>query len=321
MENLKAAVIGTGYLGKFHAEKYVNLPDVELFAVCDTNPQTVEEIANKFKVKAYTDYRDLLGKIDAVSIAVPTLLHFAVAKFFLENKVHVLLEKPITSTLQEADTLIAIARQNNTKLQIGHLERFNPALLALQPILGKPKFIESYRIAPFNPRGADVNVILDLMIHDIDLIQKMIASPITSIDASGIPVISQTTDIANARIHFANHAIANVTASRVSLKAERKMRIFQPEAYISIDFQNKTYIVHQRDTGEIFPGIANIKRQEFMLEQGDALYDEIAAFITAIHNNTEPLVTGEDGRNALQTALQITEMVNQQIEMFSTEFI
>jgi predicted dehydrogenase len=312
MQKLKIAVVGVGYLGKFHAQKYTQLPESELVAVCDSNAEVAQVIADEHGVEVYTDYNDLLGKVDAVSIVVPTQKHYEVAKIFLENGVHVLLEKPITSTVEQARELVQIANRNKLVFQIGHLERFNPAVMALEDVLKEAQFIESHRIAPFNPRGADVNVILDLMIHDIDIILDFVRSPVKSIQANGVPVLSNDIDVANARIQFENGCVANVTASRVSMKSERKMRIFQPDAYITIDFQNKKLGVHRKGTGEMFPGIAEIDSLEREFEQGDALLAESAAFLKSINEQSRPVVSGEDGMRALETAFEITRLLGKQ---------
>jgi len=309
MSKIKTAVIGVGYLGKFHAQKYAQLESSELVAVCDANLEIAQAIAAEHDVPAFTNYNDLIGKVDAVSIVVPTQKHYEVAKVFLKNKIHVLLEKPITSTVAEAEELVKIAEQNKCAFQIGHLERFNPAVLALENELKQPLVIEANRIAPFNPRGADVNVVLDLMIHDIDIILDFADSPVKHIDANGVAVISKEIDIANARITFENGCVANVTASRVSMKSERIMRIFQHDAYISIDFQNKKLAVHKKGDGEIYPGIANIESNDRSFEQGDALYSEIEAFLYSIKNNKPPVVSGEAGLFALQTATKISELL------------
>lgn len=309
MSKIRTAVIGVGYLGKFHAQKYAQIESSELVAVCDASIEIAQAIADEHNVPAFTDYQELIGKVDAVSIVVPTQKHYEVAKLFLENKVHVLLEKPITSTVEEAEELVRIADDNKCVFQIGHLERFNPAVLALEDELKHPLFIESNRIAPFNPRGADVNVILDLMIHDIDIILDFAKSPVKHIDADGVAVISQGIDIANARITFESGCVANVTASRVSMKSERIMRIFQHDAYISIDFQNKKLAIHQKGDGEMYPGIANIESNDRTFEQGDALYSEIEAFLNSISTNTPPVVSGKAGLLALQTATKISELL------------
>ena len=309
MNKIRTAVIGVGYLGKFHAQKYAQLESSELVAVCDANLEIAQAIGTEHGVPAYSDYQELIGKVDAVSIVVPTQKHYEVAKVFLENKIHVLLEKPITSTVEEAEELVQIAQNNKLVFQIGHLERFNPAVLALENELTQPLFIESNRIAPFNPRGADVNVVLDLMIHDIDIILDFAKSPVKHIDANGVAVISKGIDIANARITFENGCVANVTSSRVSMKSERIMRIFQHDAYISIDFQNKRLAIHQKGDGEMYPGIAEIISKERTVDQGDALLSEIESFLNSINTDTAPVVSGQAGLLALQTAIRISELL------------
>lgn len=309
MSALKCAVIGVGYLGRFHAQKYKMLPNIELVAVCDVNQANSDAVAQELSVDAYYDYRQLFGKVDAVSIAATTNKHYDIAKDCIEQGIHVLIEKPITETVKQADALISLAEKHNIKLQVGHLERFNSARLALEEYLDKPLFIESQRLAPFNPRGTDVNVILDLMIHDIDIIQAIVKSPITHIDAQGSPILSQAIDIANARITFENQCIANITASRISFKTERKTRIFQPNSYISIDFQNKQFALFKKGEGEMFPGIPDITRHQSIFEKGDALLEEITAFTQCIINKTTPLVTGQEGREALATAEKINSLI------------
>jgi len=311
---MKTAVIGVGYLGKFHAEKFAQLPDSELVAVCDIDRARCNEIAKQLDTQAIYDYQQLLGQVDVVSIAVPTALHHPIAKFFLQNKVHVLVEKPITSTVAQADDLIRTAKQAGVLLQVGHMERFNPVFNALETVLDNPRFIDSVRLAPFKPRGTDINVVLDLMIHDIDIIQQMVKSPIIEIRANGAHVLSNSIDIANARLQFANGCVANVTASRVSFKAERKCRIFQHDAYHVVDFQNKKLAIHKKGTSEMFPGIPDILSEEQAFDQKDALQDEIIAFLSSIKNSDLPTVSGLAGRNALATAIEITKIVTSQLQ-------
>jgi len=315
MHKLKCAVIGAGYLGRFHAQKYQLLEDVELIAICDVNSNTCTTVANELHVAAYLDYHELLNSVDAVSIAATTTAHYEIAKQFLQNGIHVLLEKPMTETIAQAEELIALAKKHNAKLQIGHLERFNAARLALTTHIHEPLFIESHRLAPFNPRGADVNVILDLMIHDIDIIQTLVHSKIQHIAAQGAPILSQSIDIANARITFANRCVANVTASRISFKTERKTRIFQKDTYISIDYQNKQFAVFEKGSGEMFPGIPDVIRHQSVFEQSDALLEEIKAFIHCIRNDTTPIVSGEEGCAALTTAETITALINDDLQI------
>ncbi|MFI4919682.1 MAG: Gfo/Idh/MocA family protein [Legionellales bacterium] len=310
MNKIRCAVIGVGYLGRFHAQKYQLIPNADLVGVCDVNSVLAQAVALELGVPAYTDYQDLFGKVDAVSIAATTNKHFEIAQLFLKQGIHVLVEKPITETVLQADQLIQLAQEHQVKLQVGHLERFNAAQLAVEPYLDTPLFIESERLAPFNPRGTDVNVILDLMIHDIDMIQNMVKSPIVAIAAQGSPVLTQAIDIANARITFANHCVANVTASRISYKTERRSRIFQKNSYISIDYQNKQFAVFKKGHGEMFPGIPDITQEQKEFEKGDALLEEIKAFLSCIENDSTPLVTGAEGRDALETAERITSLIN-----------
>jgi predicted dehydrogenase len=310
MSILKCAVIGVGYLGRFHAQKYQMLANAELVAICDNKPEVCESVSRELKVPAYFDYKDLFGMVDAVSIATTTNMHYEIAKHCLSQGIHVLIEKPITETVEQANELITLAKQHHAKLQVGHLERFNSARLALDEYLEQPLFIESHRLAPFNPRGTDVNVILDLMIHDIDLIQTIVNCPIVNIDAQGAPVLSKLIDIANARITFKNRCVANVTASRVSFKTERKTRIFQANSYISIDYHNKQFAIFQKGEGELFPGIPEITRHQSVFTKDDALLEEIKAFLQCIQNDTTPLVTGEEGREALATAAKITSLID-----------
>ena len=312
MPTITTAVIGSGYLGKFHAEKYAELPQSKLIAVVDTDLSTAQAVGDRFGAEALSDYRDLLGRVDAVSIVVPTSLHFEVARAFLSHGSHVLVEKPITTTTEQAQELIELAGTYQRILQVGHLERFNNAMLDLDRFLHQPLFIESHRLAPFKPRGTDVSVVLDLMIHDIDIVLTIVNSRLKHIDASGVPVLSNAVDIANTRLLFANGCVANVTASRVSMKTERKMRIFQPDAYISMDFQEQVLTVHRKGKGEMFPGIADIELEQIRYESGDALKTEIELFIKAITQGSPPLVSGEDGKQALQAAIQITKLLAQQ---------
>ncbi|MBP7014710.1 MAG: Gfo/Idh/MocA family oxidoreductase [Steroidobacteraceae bacterium] len=309
MQKVRTAVIGVGYLGRFHAQKYASLPAAELVAVVDSSAGNREQVAAETGCRAVADYRDILGEIDAVSIATPTPLHYPIAQQCLERGVHVLVEKPITTTLEEARSLVDTAARAGRVLQVGHLERFNAAILALEGTLGTPRFVESHRLAPFKERGTDVNVVLDLMIHDIDLIQSLVGAPIASIDAVGASVFSAGLDIANARIRYANGCVANTTASRVSMKMERKLRVFQDDAYISIDLQQKVLtIVRKPPAGADVPK-GQVLIEERTYDQGDALKFEIEAFLRSIREGTPPMVTGEDGLRALETAMKITQMV------------
>ena len=309
MQKVRTAVIGVGYLGRFHAQKYASSPAAERVAVVDASAGNREQVAAETGCRAVADYRDILGEVDAVSIATPTPLHYPIAKHCLERGIHVLVEKPITTTLEEARSLVDTAARVGRVLQVGHLERFNAAILALAGTLGRPRFVESHRLAPFKERGTDVNVVLDLMIHDIDLIQSLVGAPIASIDAVGASVFSAGLDIANARIRYANGCVANTTASRVSMKMERKLRVFQDDAYISIDLQQKVLtIVRKPPAGADVPK-GQVLIEERTYDQGDALKLEIEAFLRSIREGTPPVVTGEDGLRALETATKITQMV------------
>jgi len=310
MSKIRAAVIGVGYLGRFHAQKYAQLPVCELVAVVDGREEVRKAVAGELGTQALADYRGLLGKVDAVSVVTPTPAHFEIADAFLAAGAHVLVEKPITETPEQARALIAQAAKFNRILQVGHLERFNAAVLAAEPHISSPRFMECTRLAPYKERGTDVNVVLDLMIHDIDLIQSLANSDIESIEAIGTPVFSGEIDIANARIRFANGCVANTTASRVSMKTERKLRIFEDAAYISLDLQQKILTLIRKRDGEPQAGQLPVNIEEANLEQGDALKSEIESFLGCIRNNKRPLVSGEDGLRALETAIRISEQVH-----------
>ena len=305
-EQIRTAVIGVGYLGRFHAQKYAQLPGSQLVAVVDTRESMRQAVATELGTRAVADYRELLGQVDAVSIVTPTPGHFPIAREFLEAGAHVLVEKPITETVEQARQLIDVAKHHDRLLQVGHLERFNAAVLAAEAHLSNPRFIECQRLAPFKERGTDVNVVLDLMIHDIDIVQTIVGAPIETIDAVGTPVFSGAVDIANARLRFANGCVANVTASRVSLKTERKLRVFRDDAYVSIDLQQKILTVIRKRAAAAGPGELPVTIEEQNFEQGDALRAEIASFLDCIHERRRPVVDGEDGLRALETATRIT---------------
>src|SRR5450631_50608 len=314
---MRTAVGGAGYLGRFHAQKYAVLANSELVGIADPSPQVREAVGSELGVRAYADHRELLGRVDAVSIVTPTPFHFTVAKEFLEAGAHVLVEKPMTTTVEEGEGLIEAARRAGRILQVGHLERFNAAVQAVQPILTTPRFIESARLAPFKHRGTDVDVVLDLMIHDIDLILSIVRSPVVSVDAIGTRVFSQEIDIANARLRFANGCVANATASRVSRKTERKLRLVQDDAYLSIDLHQKIITVIRKGTGVGADGVPQVAIDENTYEQGDALKSEIEAFLEAVASGGPPPVSGEDGLLALRTAVSIAEQVASSMDKFS----
>jgi predicted dehydrogenase len=299
-----AAVVGVGYLGKFHAEKYASSPKAALVGVVDTDENRAREIALQLGVKAMTDYRELYGKVQCVSVAVPTRFHFQVARDLIDAGIDVLIEKPLTADIGEARQLVAAARTREVVLQVGHLERFNPAIRRLEGVIKEPKFVECHRLAPFVERGTDVDVVLDLMIHDIDVISSLVRSPVERLEAVGVPVLTDKPDIANARIKFANGCIANVTSSRVSIKRERKIRFFQPDAYISIDYdQRRAQIYYKPAPGA---GWLGIRAENVEIKDGDALADEIDSFLDCVRSRALPLVDGEEGLRALEIASMIS---------------
>ncbi|MGA2776284.1 MAG: Gfo/Idh/MocA family oxidoreductase [Steroidobacteraceae bacterium] len=314
---MRTAVVGVGYLGRFHAQKYATLPNSELVGVADPDPAAGSAVAAELGVPAHADYRELLGRVDAVSIVTPTPSHYLIAKDFLDAGAHVLVEKPMTVTVEEGEALIAAAKRAGRILQVGHLERFNAAVQAVQPILTAPRFIESARLAPFKQRGTEVNVVLDLMIHDIDLILSIVRSPVVAVDAIGTSVFSKEIDIANARLRFANGCVANATASRVSLKTERKLRLFQDDAYLSVDLHNKVLTVIRKGAGVGADGMPQVAIEEKSYEQGDALRTEIEAFLEAAASGSPPPVSGEDGLLALRTAVSITEQLQSSLLQFA----
>lgn len=320
-DKLRVAVIGVGHLGEYHVQKYKSNPGVELVGVVDVAANRVNEIAQRYDTKAYLDHRDILGRVDAVSLAVTTAMHFEVAKDVLAKGVHMLIEKPITYDLGEADTLIRMARQRNLVLQVGLVERFNPAIVHMMPQLNSPVFVESHRMNLFTTRGLDVDVVLDLMIHDLDIILHIVRSEVKEIHAVGMPVITEKTDIANARLIFEDGTAANLTASRVSGKMLRKIRVFQPEAYISADCGKRQLTVIRLDTGkrdaDNFPQVTTSKEK---YSESDPLNDEISSFVNAVTNRSEPVVTGEDGRNALNVALNIIDQIEKGCKNFRPTF-
>ena len=310
MDRLRVAVVGVGYLGRFHAQKYAAIAGCELAAIVDERADVGNAVAAELGTRALTDYRELLGKVAAVSIVTPTASHYEIARAFLENGAHVLVEKPITETVEQARSLVAVARAAGRVLQVGHLERFNPAIIAAEPHMGTPRFIDCQRLAPFRERGTDVNVVLDLMIHDLDIVQSIVGSEIEHIDAVGTPVFSSEIDIANARIRFANGCVANATASRVSLKTERRLRVFQDDAYLSLDLQQKILTVIRKQPVAAGDARLPVSIDEQSFEPGDALRSEIEAFLASCRGERAVAVSGEDGARALQTAVAIAAAVN-----------
>lgn len=314
-KTIRVGVIGVGYLGRFHAQKYVAMEGVELVGVADVDPARAEAVAKECSTVPFADYRELLEQTAAVSIVVPTVHHHRVALDCLERGNDILLEKPMTVTLAEADALISLAEERQLILQVGHLERFNPAVLAVQPLLNNPLFIEAHRLSVFKNRGTDVDVILDLMIHDIDIILSMVNSPIQSIHTVGAPVITQLTDIANARIIFENGCTANITVSRISLDSVRKMRIFQPGRYLAVDFSKKEVMeVRLKQEGGAFP-LPEISQHAF--QEQDVLELELREFVDNVRLRRQPTVSGREGRRALAIALDVIQQIRDNQERFS----
>ncbi len=305
---LKTAVIGVGYLGRFHAQKYAALSESELIGVVDVEPVQGQKVALELGVPYYSDYHDVLDLVDAVSIVVPTVYHYEIAKAFLEKDIHVLLEKPFAATIAEAEELEQLSREKDLRLQIGHLERFNPVFTEFQELIQQPRFIENIRIAPFPKRGTDVDVILDLMIHDIDLVLAVVGEYPESVEGTGVNIITKTADLANARLRFPSGCIADLTASRVSDKAERKMRIFQSGLYLSMDYGTGQARKLQVDTN-VIPDPETLRPETFQLEKGDALLSEIEHFLMCVNEGKTPKVTGKDGLNAIKVAWQIKDQL------------
>ncbi len=302
MDKLKIGVIGVGHLGSIHAKIYQELSGCSLVGISDTNKNRLAEISQNLNVPGYADYRELFTKVDAVSVAVPTKLHYAVASDFLKHNIHTLVEKPFTPTLEEADNLIKIAQDSNLILQVGHIERFNSAFSATQKIIRNPKFIECHRLSPFPNRSLDVGAVLDIMIHDIDIILGLVASPVEHIDSVGINVLTSFEDIANARITFDNGCVANLTASRISDETMRKIRIFQENTYISLDYKNAEAWVYRK-------GLLKISKENLPIEIEQPLQKELQAFVVCVVKHEIPLVSGEVARSALKVALEIQNQI------------
>jgi len=300
----KVAVIGVGHLGSIHARIYSQLQSAQLVAVCDLQPERAQQTAQQHGCRWVTDHRELIGEVDAVSIAVPTQAHFPVAKDFLSHGIHTLIEKPITSTLREADQLLKLCRRRRIILQVGHVERFNAALRKVADTLKNPRFIEVHRLAPFQPRGTEVGVVLDLMIHDIDILLGLIKAKARRIEGLGVKVLTPFEDIANARICFSNGAVANLTASRISKEPMRRFRIFQASTYISIDFLEQAVEIFRHEKGQL-------KHEKIAITEGEEpLKAELGAFLESIQHHRPPPVSGRQARDALAMALKVTRLVH-----------
>ncbi len=313
MKKVRVGVIGVGYLGQFHAEKYAAIPDTELIGVCDIDPVRAARIAEKLNTRAFPDPSHLLGQVDAVSVAVPTVFHYRIAKQFLKQGVHVLLEKPITATLEQADELIELATGKKLVLQVGHLERFNPAITAVKAVLKAPRYMAAERSAPFTIRCTDVNVVLDLMIHDLDIVMDLAGSEPYQLSAAGASVITQEIDSALARIVFRSGCVADVTASRVSDEKKRLLRVFDGEAVYTSDYQSQKAVVSRRK-GSAVP---ELLMSDISTDRRDTLGEEVRAFVLSIQTGSQPLVSGSEGRRALALAQKITENIQRGI----TEFV
>lgn len=323
---MKIGVLGAGHLGKIHIKLLKSLKEFDLVGFYDHNQNAAKSVAEEFDIKLYQDADELIDAVDAVDIVTPTLSHFKYAKQSLLKGKHVFIEKPVTNTITEAKELLQIANETSLKVQVGHVERFNPAYTAVKKYIQKPLFIETHRLAKFNPRGTDVSVVLDLMIHDIDIILKIVQSRVIDISTSGVAVASNTPDITNARIEFENGCVANLTASRVSLKSMRKTRIFQKDAYIAIDFlDKKAEVVSLSEAQRWNPFAINVEvdsegnKKSISLKKPkvknvNAIQEELRTFAMSIKDNKEPLVTLEEGCSALEVALIIMDKVNHRIE-------
>jgi len=303
MKKLRASVIGIGQLGQHHTRIYNELPEVDLVGICDINDEKSEK-AQEYNIPFYKDYHDLIDKVDVVSIATPTKLHYTIAKTLVTHNIHVLIEKPITNSVTEADELITLAREKNVFLQVGHIERYNAAFKAVKKIAKKIKFIEIHRLGPFTPRISDCGVVLDLMIHDLDIILTLLRSKIIYLDAVGVNVLSHHEDIANARLKFENGAIANITASRLTPEKQRKIRIWQDDAYISLDYQNQAGLIYRK---ELF----GISKKEIDIQKEEPLRSELQEFIKAVIKNAPHDRVDIDARNALHVALQILDSIKE----------
>lgn len=309
MEKLKVGVVGVGYFGQFHAEKYAKIKEAELVGVVDVDTSRAREVAKRYRTQPFEHHTDLFKKVQAVSIAVPTPFHYSLTKDFFLQGIDVLLEKPISNTLEEADELIGLAESRDLIFQLGHLERFNGALSGLEGRVRHPWFIESHRLGPFSGRGAEVDVVLDLMVHDIDIILSLVSSKVKQLQAAGVPILTQYPDIANARIEFENGCVASLTASRVSREKIRKTRIFQPDGILSIDYLSQKLFFSKKGVPpgeEKMPGMVT---EEIPVQKIDLLEGEIRSFLESVRNRNNARVSGLDGKRALELALQIIQKI------------
>lgn len=312
MKKIRVGVVGVGYLGRFHAEKYAALADAELVGIVDTDFARAAQIADRLNTRTYSDPAQLFGKVDAVSVVVPTAMHHRVAKQFMDRGIHVLLEKPMTETLEQADELIGLATRHGLVLQVGHIERFNPAVTTVKSLIKSPRYIMAERAAPFTVRCTDVNVILDLMIHDLDIVTDLAGSEPREVSAAGTAVITNEIDIATARIIFQNGCIADVTASRVSNEKKRLLRVFDGDNLYTADYQNQKAAVSHRGGNPVSEFVTT----DISTDRNDTLAEEIRTFVESVRNKKQPLVSGAEGRRALALALKITDTLKKGIAGF-----
>jgi predicted dehydrogenase len=305
MAKLRIGIIGTGHLGKHHARIYTEIPGVELAGVCDIDEKTASKMAAKLKTEYFTDYEDMLEKVQAVSIVTPTATHFRIAEKFLKKGIHTLVEKPITNNPEHARALIDAASVSSSILQVGHVERYNGAVMKAREFITNPMFIEVNRISRFPDRSLDIGVVLDLMIHDIDIILSFVDSDITRVDSVGSSVFSGKEDIANCRLMFQNGCVANITASRVSYKSERKFRVFESDSYLSLDYEKQEFVVYRKKSDKV-NSPADVQRIVPKIEKTEPLREELSDFIRCIREDKEPAVGGYQGLSALEVALDIT---------------
>lgn len=306
---IKSAVIGVGHLGQAHARIYSTLEQAELVAVCDINEASGRAIAERHGTRFVRDYRELLGEVEAVSVATPTVNHHEITCAFLEAGVHVLVEKPIARTLDEADEMIRLAESKNLVLQVGHIERFNPAFVALQRHVSRPRFFEAHRMGIFTPRSLDIDVVMDLMVHELDIIASLVNSAVVKLEAVGIPILTPKIDLANARLEFADGCIANITASRVSGERLRKLRVFQPNEYYSLDYAEQQVAMCKLTPPKAAGALPEIVAEGLQIEKREPLLAEIESFVTAVQTRTAPVVSGTEGRRALALATEVLEKI------------
>ena len=314
-DQIRVAVVGAGYFGRFHADHYSRNPRAKLIAVVDTSAERARAVAAEFGAEPLSDYREIIGKVDAVSVAVPTPLHYDIAHALAGAGMHILVEKPITDSVSSATALADLAEKRKLVLQVGHIERFSSAYKTLAKVIVDPLYFESYRIAPWKNRGVEVDVILDLMIHDIDMIIGLVASPVVKVDAVGTPVLGQRIDVANARLTFASGCVANVTASRVAYKTERKLRVFARNHYLSCDLGEGRIQGYRLRGDPMTEGLAAIAMETYEIPKEDSLGNEIEAFLDCIATGNKPLVDGRAGCDALRVAKMINESIQEHLNV------